>query len=68
MPTILGPNPPKMHKICPKINPFYITAINNPGYKTNPYNAFDTKIKALDKIDLIQRHRINVNASEWDNI
>ena len=68
MPAILSSNPSKMHKIRSKINPLNLTAINNPGYKTNSYNAFNTKIKALNKINLIQGHRIDVDASKWDNI
>jgi hypothetical protein len=68
MPAILSINPSKMHKIRPKINPLNLTAINNLGDKTNQHNALDTKIKALNQIYLIQRHRIDVDASKRNNI
>ena len=68
MSTVLSFNSSKMYKICPKINPFYRTAINNPGDKANPHNPPDTKIKALNQINLIQGHRIDVDASKRDYI
>lgn len=68
MSAIRSLDPSKMHKIRSKINPLNLTAINNPGYKTNAHNALDTKIKALNQINLIQRHRIDVDASKRHNI